>query len=132
MIGPLHHVGIAVRELQPAIQRYLGLGLSLDYTDTVPGAGVRVAFLKAGDVHIELVEPLESGGTVARFLERRGEGLHHLAFSTPDIVGDLQRLRAEGFELVDRVPRPGARGRLVAFVHPRSTHGVLVELVQEP
>ncbi len=132
MIGALHHVGIAVRELQPAIDRYKLLGLALDYTDTVPAAGVRVAFLKAGDLHVELVEPLEPGGNVARFLEKRGEGLHHIAFATGDIVAELQRLQRQGFELIDRSPRPGARGRLVAFVHPRSAHGVLVELVQGP
>ncbi len=132
MIGPLHHVGIAVRELQPAVQRYVLLGLALEYTDTVPAAGVRVAFLKAGDTHVELVEPLEAGGNVARFLDKRGEGLHHIAFSTPDIASELERLEREGFQLIDRAPRPGARGRMVAFVHPRSAHGVLVELVQGP
>lgn len=130
MIGPVHHVGIAVRELQPAIERYVLLGLVLDYTDTVPTAGVRVAFLKAADTHVELVEPLQPDGTVARFLDKRGEGLHHVAFSTPDIAAELKRLESQGFELIDRTPRPGARGRLVAFVHPRSAHGVLVELVQ--
>ena len=93
---------------------------------------MRVAFLKAGATHVELVEPLDPAGTVARFIESRGEGLHHIAFATHDLVGDLRRLEDEGFQLIDRVPRPGARGRLVAFVHPRSTHGVLVELVQEP
>lgn len=132
MIGPAHHVGIAVHHLEPAIERYTLMGLSLDYVDTVPSAGVRVAFLRAGGIHVELVEPLEPGGPVARFLENRGEGLHHLAFSTGDIVGELARLGREGFELVDKAPRPGARGRQVAFVHPKSAHGVLIELVQEP
>lgn len=132
MIGALHHVGIAVRRLGPAIERYGVLGFRLDYTDTVPAAGVRVAFLKAGGTHVELVEPLDSRGTVARFLEKRGEGLHHIAFATEDISSELSRLEAEGFELIDRVPLPGARGRRVAFVHPKSAHGVLLELVQEP
>lgn len=131
MIGPVHHVGIAVQRLEPAIERYGMLGLRLDYTDTVPTAGVRVAFLRAGGVHVELVEPTDPGGAVARFLQKRGEGLHHIAFATEDIVGELNRLSHEGFELIDRTPRPGARGRQVAFVHPRSAHGVLVELVQE-
>ncbi len=132
MIGPVHHVGIAVRELRPAIERYTLLGLALDYTETVTAAGVRVAFLKAGDTHVELVEPLQPDGNVARFLDKRGEGLHHIAFSTTDIVAELRRLEDQGFELIDRAPRPGARNRLVAFVHPRSAHGVLVELVQGP
>lgn len=131
MIGPVHHVGVAVRQLQPAIDRYSLLGLVLDYTDTVPAAGVRVAFLKAGNTHVELVEPMDPDSTVGRFLEARGEGLHHIAFATGDIASELSRLSKEGFELIDRSPRPGARGRLVAFVHPKSAHGVLLELVQE-
>lgn len=132
MIGPAHHVGIAVQDLGSAIQRYTTLGLELDSMENVPAAGVRVAFLRAGPVHIELLEPTDPAGAVARFLSKRGEGLHHLAFATPDIVGELARLAKEGFELVDRVPRPGARGRQVAFLQPRSAHGVLIELVQEP
>ena len=131
MIGPVHHVGAAVRQLEPAIERYRQFGLQLDYVETVAAAGVRVAFLRTSGVHLELVEPLEPGGPVARFIESRGEGLHHVAFATEDIASELARLGDEGFELVDRAPRPGARGRLVAFVHPRSTHGVLIELVQE-
>lgn len=132
MIGPAHHVGIAVEHLAPAIDRYRLLGLALDYVEDVPSAGVRVAFLKAGGIHVELVEPLDPSGAVARFLSKRGEGLHHIAFATKDIAGELARLEKEGFELVDRVPRPGARGRQVAFLQPRSAHGVLIELVQEP
>ncbi len=132
MIGPAHHVGIAVEHLAPAIERYKALGLTLDYVEDVPAAGVRVAFLAAGAVHVELVEPLDPAGAVARFLAKRGEGLHHIAFATPDIVGELARLEREGFELVDRIPRPGSRGRTVAFLQPRSAHGVLIELVQEP
>ncbi len=132
MIGAVHHVGVAVRSLEPAIARYRLFGLSLDYTDTVPGSGVRVAFLGAGGTHVELIEPLDPKGAVARFLESRGEGLHHIAFETDDIVAELARLAMAGFDLVDRAPRTGARGRRVAFVHPRSAHGVLLELVQEP
>lgn len=132
MIGPAHHIGIAVQHLDPAIARYEAFGLTLDYVEPIPTAGVRVAFLKAGAVHLELVEPLDPGGAVARFLQKRGEGLHHVAFSTPDIVPELARLEAGGFELVDHVPRPGARGRLIAFLRPQTAHGVLIELVQEP
>lgn len=131
MIGPAHHVGIAVRRLEPAIERYRLMGLALEYVATVPGAGVRVAFLDAGGMYVELVEPTDPNGTVARFLERRGEGLHHLAFSTSDISEELARLEREGFDLVDKVPRPGSHGRTVAFVNPKSAHGVLIELVQE-
>lgn len=132
MIGPAHHVGIAVRDLDLAIDRYRALGLVVDAVEDVPAAGARVAFLKAGAIDVELLEPLGSDSPVARFLDRRGEGLHHVAFAVGDIPAELVRLERLGFELVDRVPRPGARGRQVAFLHPRSAHGVLVELVQEP
>jgi len=132
VIGPAHHVGIAVEQLDPAIARYRALGLALDYVEDVPSAGVRVAFLRAGGVHIELVQPLDPSGAVARFLAKRGEGLHHIAFAVSDVAAELARLDKEGFEPVDRTPRPGARGRTVAFLQPRSAHGVLIELVQEP
>lgn len=132
MIGPAHHVGIAVEDLEAAIDRYRAFGLSLEYADEVPGQRVRVAFLRAGGVQVELVTPTGPESTVARFLARRGEGLHHLAFQVDDIASELVRLERQGFALIDRAPRPGAHGRLVAFLHPRSAHGVLLELVQEP
>ena len=132
MIGPVHHVGIAVRNLDAAVERYRLLGLALDFVEDFPAAGVRVAFLNAGDMRVELLTPLTADTTVARFLEKRGEGLHHLAFRTADLVSELAQLEGQGFELVDRAPRPGAHGSRVAFLHPRSAHGVLIELVQEP
>lgn len=132
MIGPTHHIGVAVENLEAAIDRYRALGLALDYVEEVPAAGVRAAFMKSGGVPVELVAPLGPETPVARFLRRRGEGLHHVAFSVTDIPAELSRLEKLGFELVDRAPRPGARGRIVAFLHPRSAHGVLIELVQEP
>lgn len=131
MIGPAHHVGIAVEHLEPAIERYRSLGLHLEYVEDLPAAGVRVAFLAAGGTPIELVEPRDPAGAVARFLQKRGEGLHHVAFATSDIRAELVRLEKEGFDAVDRTPRPGSHGALVAFLHPRSAHGVLIELVEE-
>lgn len=131
MIGPAHHVGIAVNDLQAAVDRYRAFGLLLDYSEDVPSEGVRVAFLRAGTIHVELVQPLGPDTAVARFLARRGEGLHHVAFSVADIPAELVRLEKQGFALVDRVPRAGAHGRTVAFLHPRTSHGVLIELVQE-
>jgi len=131
MIGAAHHIGIAVKDLQVALARYRALGLRSEAIEDVPTEGVKVAFLDAGGVRLELLEPLTKDGVIARFLEKRGEGMHHVAFATPDIVREMERLRGEGFELVDREPRRGAHGRLVAFVHPRSAHGVLIELVQE-
>ena len=132
MIGPVDHVGIAVRRLDAALVTYRSMGLAPESIEALVSQGVRAAFLPAGDVSIELLESLTPDGVIARFLERRGEGLHHVAFRVPDIRGELERLREAGMRLVDEEPRVGARGRLVAFVHPSSVHGVLVELVQAP
>jgi methylmalonyl-CoA/ethylmalonyl-CoA epimerase len=131
VIGPAHHVGIAVRRLEDALAGYRSLGLEPESVEAIPSQGVRVAFLRSGGVRVELLESLTPDGVIARFVERRGEGLHHLAFSVGDIRTELRRLQALGMELVDAEPRPGAHGRLVAFIHPRSAHGVLVELVEE-
>lgn len=131
MTGPVDHVGIAVRRLDAALVTYRSMGLAPESIEALVSQGVRAAFLPAGDVSIELLESLTPDGVIARFLERRGEGLHHVAFRVPDIRGELERLREAGMRLVDEEPRVGARGRLVAFVHPSSVHGVLVELVQE-
>jgi len=132
MIGPAHHVGVAVKSLEEALEGYRQLGLEPDVMEEVPSQGVRVAFLRAGSVRIELLESLQPDGVIARFIQRRGEGLHHLAFASEDIRKEMTRLRQAGFELVDAEPRRGSGGRLVAFVHPRSLHGVLLELVEEP
>ena len=132
MIGPAHHVGIAVKSLEEALEGYRRLGLKLDFTEELPSQGVRLAFLRSGAVRVELLESLRPDSVIARFIERRGEGLHHLAFACEDIRKEMTRLRQGGFELVDAEPRPGSKRRLVAFVHPRSLHGVLLELVEEP
>ncbi len=131
MIGRAHHVGIAVKRLDDGLALYRTLGLEADSVEEVPTEGVRVAFLRMGGVRIELLESLRADGVIARFIDRRGEGIHHLAFATDDIRGLMKRLRAAGLDLVDSEPRRGAHGRLVAFVHPRSAHGVLLELVQD-
>ncbi|MGI0148774.1 MAG: methylmalonyl-CoA epimerase [Thermoplasmata archaeon] len=131
MIGSAHHIGIAVRSMDAALARYRSFGLEPESIEEVPAQGVRVAFLPAGAVRLELLESLTRDGVIARFVDRRGEGLHHLAFEVTDVRSEMDRLRGEGFELVDPEPRPGARGRLVAFVHPKHAHGVLIELVQD-
>lgn len=123
----LDHVAIAVSSLdaaRPVYERLTGVRCSLP--ETITAQGVRVAFCGP----IELLEPLGPDTTVGRYLSRRGPGLHHIAFRSEDLAADLTRLAAEGVELVDPEPRPGAGGHLVAFLHPRSTGGVLVELVQ--
>ena len=131
MIGPIHHVGIAVQNLEAALERYRLLGLMPDAVEDLVPQGVRVAFLRAGGTKIEFVAPLSAQSTISRFLATRGEGLHHLAFASREITAELKALAANGFELVDRTPRPGALGSRVAFVHPRSAHGVLLELVED-
>jgi methylmalonyl-CoA/ethylmalonyl-CoA epimerase len=127
----LDHVGIAVRDLEKAIAFFRDtLGLELELTEDVPPQGVRVHFMRAGSACVELVEALDSGAPLARFLEKRGPGLHHVAFRVDDIHATIADLRSRGVRLIDEEPRPGAGGALIAFIHPSSTHGVLVELNQ--
>ena len=124
---PLDHVAVAVTSLEKAARLFeLLTGQSCSRPETLDAQGVRVAFVGA----VELLEPLSPDTTVGRFLERRGPGLHHIAFRTSDIRKSLDRLEKAGMRLIDTEPRPGARGHQVAFLHPESTGGVLVELVQ--
>ncbi|BFH76534.1 methylmalonyl-CoA epimerase [Thermus thermophilus] len=127
----LHHVGIAVEDLEAAKARYQTLGFRVVAEGEVAAQGVRVALLKGeGETLVELLSPLGPETPVGRFLAKRGPGLHHLAFATPRIEEDLARLRAEGARLVDETPRPGFGGHRVAFLHPSFGLGVLWELVE--
>lgn len=129
MIRGLAHVGIAVYALEPAIERWTrGLGFALEGTETLGMIGLRLAFLRAGDAVIELLEPMSPDATVAKFLERRGEGIHHLSFFVDDMEGALAQAEAAGLALIDRTPREGSHGTEVAFLHPSALGGVLVEL----
>ena len=124
---PLDHVAIAVHSLEESIPLFeLVTGESPSTPETLDAQGVRVAFVGA----VELLEPLGPETTVGRFLERRGQSLHHIAYRTEDIVAELARLEAAGLRLIDRVPRPGANGHSVALLHPSGTGGILIELVQ--
>jgi methylmalonyl-CoA/ethylmalonyl-CoA epimerase len=126
------HTAIVVRDLEEALGRYGRLfGLQAVERAVVPGQGVEVAFLAMGDTQIELIEPTDAGSGVARFLESHGESLHHIGVAVDDIRAELSRLSDQGIELVDREPRQGAHGE-IAFVHPRGTGGILVELVGRP
>lgn len=128
----IHHVGIAVKSLDEASERFgVLLGLSRGEHYELPEFGVAALFLPVGESNLELLEPLSPDSTVAKFLERRGEGIHHVCFEVEDIEASLSDLRSKGARLIDEKPRPGAGGHLVAFVHPKSTHGVLVELKQK-
>jgi methylmalonyl-CoA/ethylmalonyl-CoA epimerase len=126
----IDHVGIAVKDLGAALNVYAAIGLAPERTETVASEGVRIAFLRLGDAHLELLEPLGPDTVVARFLEKRGEGLHHVALAVPDIAAAMEQARTNGLAVIDERPREGARGRKVAFVHPKSTGGVLLEFVQ--
>ncbi len=125
------HVGIAVRGIPEASGLYGLLGLHAAFAEELPQHGVNAAFLTVGNARIELLEPTSADGAVGRFLERRGEGIHHLCLAVEDLDGAVRELLEAGVEMIDRVPRPGARGHRVAFIHPKSTHGVLIELIQD-
>jgi methylmalonyl-CoA epimerase len=126
----IDHVGIAVRSIAVSSRLYAQLGVEVGPLEHLPDDAVTAAFAVLGAVRIELLEPLGPEGPVARFLARRGEGIHHIAFAVGDIVQALEHARREGFRLIDDVPRRGAHNSRVAFLHPKDTHGVLVELVE--
>ncbi len=132
MIDRLDHIGIAVQDLGPALDAYLQLGLTGTEVEDVPDQKVRVAVLHAGDTRIELLQSTAPDGPIGRFLEKRGEGIHHICFEVADIEQALAQLREAGVKLIDERPRLGAGGRRIAFVNPRSAHGVLIELVERP
>jgi methylmalonyl-CoA/ethylmalonyl-CoA epimerase len=125
------HIGIATREIDAALALWRdSLGLEVDSTEEVTEQGVRVTMLSIGESHIELLEPLSQNSPVGKFLDKRGPGIHHVAIRVADIRAALAQLKEKGARLIDESPRPGARGCLVAFIHPSSTDGVLLELVQ--
>ena len=126
----LAHVGIAVRVLEPAVVAWTKLGFTLEDTELLESMHLRLAFLKGGDSMIELLEPTSAESTVARFLEKRGEGIHHLSFYVQDIDAALKHAAQAGFELIDRSARAGSHGTRIAFLHPRSLGGVLVEFCE--
>jgi methylmalonyl-CoA epimerase len=126
----IDHIGIVVRDLQEALEAYQSaLGLPLKEIAEVPDQKVQVAFLPAGESNLELVQPLSEDTGIARYLEKRGEGIHHICVEVDDIEATLTRLRDHGVSLIDETPRQGVHGR-VAFVHPKGMHGVLIELVE--
>ncbi|MDT4966233.1 MAG: methylmalonyl-CoA/ethylmalonyl-CoA epimerase [Acidobacteriota bacterium] len=127
----LEHIGIATHGLEDALKFWSdALGLRVTHTEIVEDQGVRVAMLPAGEPRIELLEPTGSDSPIARFLEKRGPGIHHIAVRVDDIHATLAQLKLTGARLIDETPRTGAEGCLVAFVHPSSAGGVLLELVE--
>jgi methylmalonyl-CoA/ethylmalonyl-CoA epimerase len=129
----IHHIGIATTEIGGAAEMWDDLlGLRADHTEEVAGQKVRVCMLPLGESRLELLEPMSPDSPISKFLEKRGGGIHHIALSVEDIRATLQALKKKGARLIDQEPRAGAGGCLVAFIHPSSTGGVLLELVQEP
>jgi len=127
----LDHVGIAVHSLDDSLARFESITAGKGHgRETVESQGVEVIFVGEGPGRLELLAPTRPDSPVARFLEKRGPGIHHLCYRVPDLAAELARCEAAGVELIDRVPRAGAHGHRVAFLHPRSTGGVLVELLE--
>ena len=130
--GRIHHVAVIVKKLEEALPLYRDLlGLPLETIMDIPSDRVRIAFLGIGESRVELVEPTDNTTGVARFLANKGEGFHHVCFEVSNLAQELTRLGIDGVELIDSAPRKGAEGP-VAFLHPRSCHGVLVELIEAP
>jgi methylmalonyl-CoA/ethylmalonyl-CoA epimerase len=131
VFGRIDHIGVAVADLDAAIalhqQTY---GMPVAHRETVIEQGVEAVLLDVGDGHVELMAPLADDTPVGRFLERRGPGLHHVAYAVDDVDAALQALREQGMQLIDETPRTGIRGTRVAFVHPAATGGILTEIVQ--
>lgn len=131
MFEKIDHVGIAVTDLEKALAFYRDqLGLIFKGTEEVAEQKVRVAFFPAGESKIELLEPTDPEGPVAKFIEKKGQGVHHLSFRVTDIEGKLKELQEKGVALIDEKPRYGAGGAKIAFLHPKATGGVLIELCE--
>jgi methylmalonyl-CoA/ethylmalonyl-CoA epimerase len=131
MFGRIDHVGVAVEDIDAALELYEGaFAMPLAHRETVEEQGVEAVLLDVGDGHVELLRPLGPETAVGKFLERKGPGLHHVAYAVDDIDATLEKLAAAGLELIDSEPRVGIRESRVAFLHPRSTGGVLTEIVE--
>ena len=128
----IEHLGIAVKDLKAANKVYESLfGYTHYKTETIESEGVRTSFFKCGDNKIELLEATTDDSPIAKFIEKRGEGIHHVAFAVSDINAEIKRLKKEGFIILNEKPKKGADNKLVVFIHPKSTNGVLIELCQE-
>lgn len=128
MLQKIDHLGIAVKSLEAAIAHYEQvMGLECEQIEEIASQKVRTAFFEVGQTHIELLEPTSEDSPIAKFLEKNGEGLHHVAYYTDDIEGQLKKAREAGCRLINTEPVPGAGGKRIAFLHPKSTNGVLTE-----
>lgn len=130
MIKKINHIGIAVPNLEEAVKRYKAMGFHYDKTEEVESQKVRTAFFEAGESHVELLEATSEDSPIAKFLEKRGPGIHHMCVEVDDIEAALAAYKAEGLQLINEEPFIGAGGHRVAFVHPKATGGVLLELLE--
>ncbi len=132
MYRRLTHIGIAIRNMEGAASLFGKLfGQKPDHTETVEEQKVKATFFKIGEAGVELLEPTGPDSTIAKFIEKRGEGVHHLSFEVDDIEAEIARLKQEGFQMIDEKPRTGADGFRIAFLHPKSTNGVLIEISEK-
>jgi len=127
----LDHIGIAVKSIDAAKKIYEDLGLAIEHVETVDTQKVRTAFLSVGDANLELLEPSGPDSTIAKYIEKRGEGIHHICLRVDDIEAQLARLKERGYRLINDAPVPGAHGCRVAFLHPAAGNGVLIELSEK-
>jgi methylmalonyl-CoA epimerase len=133
MIRRVEHIAIAVKDVETSARLFEALlGMTRGHTETLPDERVKVAFFELGECRIELVEGIGPDAPTAKFIEKRGEGIHHICLEVEDLPATLRRLDAAAFPLIDKVPKPGSRGTRVAFLHPKGCNGVLVELVEQP
>ena len=132
MIGKIDHIGIAGASIDEARRFYEALGLTVEHVEEVPQEKVRVAMLRCGESRIELLEPTAPDSPIAKFLDKRGPGIHHLCLGSDDVRADDRRLREAGYQVLRPEPTRGAGGCWVQFVHPKSAGGVLLELAEEP
>jgi methylmalonyl-CoA/ethylmalonyl-CoA epimerase len=133
MLTEIDHVAIAVNDLDEAIDYYRrAFGVEVTHREVVERDGVEEALIRVADSYIQLTTPTRPDSTVAKYLERKGEGLHHVGYRVDSCTEALDRLKAEGYQVIDEKPRPGSRGTTVAFVHPKGAFGTLIELVEEP
>lgn len=127
----IDHLGIAVSSIEKTLPFYKGsLGLQVIHEEVIPDQMVRAVFLQVGESTVELLEPTSPDSPIAKYIAKRGEGIHHIAYAVSDIKAKLQEAKEAGIRLIDEQPRPGGHGKLIAFLHPKDTHGVLTEYCQ--
>ncbi|MCK9225458.1 MAG: methylmalonyl-CoA epimerase [Candidatus Muirbacterium halophilum] len=124
----IDHIGIAVKSMKESGKLYEDLGVEMEHTEVLDG--MKIGFYPFGESTIELLEPVDTSSAIGKFIEKKGEGIHHIAINVPDVAKKLKELEEKGYVLIDKVPRMGAHGKKIAFIHPKSTNGVLLEICE--